>query len=283
MYADCETLLGKYFKHRPGAREKVFLVTKFGMIKGSITEIDSSGAYAKQACDASLGLLGVDSIDLYYAHRVNANTPIEETMRALVELKAAGKIKHIGLCEVSSATLRRACAVAHVDAVQAEYSLFERGIESIDGPELLSVARELGVAVVAYSPLGRGLLTGAITTAESISGKDDLRSLYMPRFQGENLRANIKVVEELKKIADRKGCTAAQLAIAWVGKQGVIPIPGTKKIKYLEENWGALKVELSDAEEKEIRSLVEGGNNVAGERAVDFAKPQFFVDTIAEE
>ena len=285
MYGDNEAFLGRYFAAHPSARSKVFLTTKFGIVKGvpDFSKVDSSGAYAKQACETSLQLLGVDYVDLFYMHRANPNTPIEDTMRAMLELKAAGKIKHIGLCEITSATLRRACAVGQVDAVQAEYSLFERGIESIDGPELLKAARELGVTVVAYSPLGRGILTGSITSSDSLAGEGDLRTTFLPWYQGDNLSSNIKIVDELRRIAEKKGCSAPQLAIAWLVKQGVIPIPGTKKVKYLEENWTAIRIALSDEEEREIRGLVEGVNKVQGDRAVDFAKPQFFVETVAEQ
>jgi len=272
-------------------------------VKGapSFTTLDSSAEYCKKACEESLKILGIDYIDLYYMHRANPDTPIEETIRALVELKAwvlplyrldeeaiviwryssQGKIKYIGLSEVSSTTLRRACKIAHVDAVQIEYSPFDLQIEGLTGTNLLAACRELGVAIVAYSPLGRGLLTGAFSSKESISGEGDWRSLF-PRFSGENFDANVKLVNQFKTVAEKKKCTAAQLAIAWLLKQGndIIPIPGTKRIKYLEENWGALKVELSDADEKEIRALVE--NKVQGDRTIQEALAQCFADTTEE-
>ncbi|KAF2973158.1 hypothetical protein GQX73_g453 [Xylaria multiplex] len=280
MYGDNEELLGKWFQ-RTGKRNQIFLVTKFGFLKGSNSEIDSSAAFCKNACAESLKTLGTDYIDLYFMHRANPKTPIEETMRAMLELKAEGKIKYIGLSEVSSNTLRRALKVGQVDAVQTEYSPFEREIEGPEGTNLLDTCRELGVALIAYAPLGRGMLTGALASKESISGDGDFRSLF-PRFSDENLDANIKVVNQLKALAEKKGCTTAQLALAWVLKQGpnVLAIPGTKKIKYLEENFAALKVILTDAEEKEIRAIVAG---VAGERTPDWTRYQCYVDTAEEK
>ncbi|KAI0521285.1 putative aldo/keto reductase [Xylaria bambusicola] len=277
MYGDSENLLGKWFK-RTGKRDQIFLVTKFGFKKGSNTDIDSSADFCKKACDASLKTLGVDYIDLYYLHRANPKTPIEETMQAMLDLKAAGKIKHIGLCEISSATLRRACKVGKVDVIQCEYSAFDLDIEGQSGTNLLATCRELGVGVVAYAPLGRGLLTGNLESKVSISGEGDYRNVF-PRFSDENLDANLRVVAQLKAIADEKHCTTAQLAIAWVLKQGpdIIPIPGTKKIKYLEENVGALAVELTDAEERRVRDIV---SQVAGKRAPDWADYQNYVDTV---
>ncbi|KAH6652464.1 putative aldo/keto reductase [Truncatella angustata] len=279
MYGDNEELLGKWFK-RTGKRDQIFLATKFGFIKGSHADIDSSAGYCKKACAESLKALGVDCIDLYYMHRANAKTPIEDTMRGMLELKAEGKIKHIGLSEISSQTLRRACKVGQVDAVQVEYSPFELGIEGESGTNLMSTCRELGVAIVAYSPLGRGLLAGNLEGQNSISAEGDWRSLY-PWFTGENFAANLDIVRQLKVLAGKKGCSPAQLVIAWVLRQGqdVIPIPGTKKIKYLEENLGALQVELTDEEEGRIRDIVSG---VAGERAPAFVKSQLYVDTVEE-
>ncbi|RYP67110.1 hypothetical protein DL771_007435 [Monosporascus sp. 5C6A] len=283
FYGDSEELLGKWFK-RTGKRNQIFLATKFGgpTAKNKRTEPDSSGAYCKEACAESLKTLGVDHIDLYYVHRVNPNVPIEETMRAMAELKAEGKIGAIGLSEISSNTLRRACKVVQVDAVQIEYSPFERFIEGPEGTNLLATCRELGVAVVAYSPLGRGLLTGAVNSKESVLGEGDWRSMF-PRFSGENLDANLKLADQFKTLAEKKGCTPAQLAIAWLLRQGedIIPIPGTKRIKYLEENWGALQVQLTDAEVAEIRSFVETAE-VAGGRYPDQYAAQLLVDTREE-
>ncbi|KAJ4413890.1 hypothetical protein N0V82_008245 [Gnomoniopsis sp. IMI 355080] len=279
MYGDNEELLGKWFK-RTGKRSEIFLATKFGFLKGSSSEIDSSAAFCKKACQESLKTLGTDYIDIYYMHRANPKTPIEETMRALVELKKEGKIKYIGLSEVSANTLRRACKVGQVDALQVEYSLFDLDIEGETG--ILDACRELGVTVVAYAPLGRGLLTGALDTKASVSGDGDYRAALFPRFSDENLAANLRVVNQLKALAATKGCTAAQLAIAWLLKQGphVLPIPGTKRIKYLEENVGALQVQLTDEEESQMRAIVA---QVAGERVPDFAKYQCFVDTVEEK
>jgi aryl-alcohol dehydrogenase-like predicted oxidoreductase len=193
-----------------------------------------------------------------------------------------GKIKYIGLSEISSSTLRRACKIVHVDAVEIEYSAFVLDIEGSIGTNLLSTCRELGVAIVAYSPLGRGLLTGALSTKEAISGDGDYRAIF-PRFAGDNLEANAKIVRQFNALAEKKGCTLAQLAIAWLLKQGddVIPIPGTKRIKYLEENWASLEVQLTNAEEKEIREFVEKAE-VAGDRMPEGGAAQCFVDTVGE-
>ncbi|KAL9080500.1 MAG: hypothetical protein Q9157_000734 [Trypethelium eluteriae] len=282
LYGDNEELLGKWFK-RTGKRDQIFLATKFGFVKGApgFSELDSSAEYCKKACAESLRLLGTDHIDLYYMHRANPKTPIEQTMRAMKELKEQGKIKYIGLSEVSSATLRRAEKIVHVDAVQIEYSPFDLDIEGPSGTHLLATCRELGVTTVAYSPLGRGLLTGTLNSKESVSSEGDWRSVF-PRFSDENFDANVKLVNQFKAIADRKGCTAAQLCIAWVMKQGqdIIPIPGTKRIKYLEENWNSLKVQLTDAEATEVRKLVQ--NQVAGHRTIEAALSQCYADTVEE-
>ena len=204
-------------------------------------------------------------------------------MRALKKLKEEGKIRHIGLSEVSSNTLRRACKVAHVDAVQMEYSPFELAIENEEGTNLLATCRELGVAVVCYSPLGRGLWTGAFTTTASVSGDGDSRGQRFPRFSEENIATNLKVFEQYKVIAAKKGCTTAQLSLAWLRKQGedVITIPGTKRIAALQENWASLKVTLSDEEEAELRKFVQNVH-VAGERSVAEFKAYAYVDTKEE-
>ncbi|TAQ83051.1 hypothetical protein B7494_g8625 [Chlorociboria aeruginascens] len=263
LYGDSEELLGKWFK-RTGKRDQIFLASKFGYAsKTDFSLIDSSAAY-------------------YYMHKANTKTPIEETMRALAELKAEGKIKHIALSEVSSTTLRRACKIAPVAAVQAEYSPFVLDIEGPKGTNLLATCRELGVTVVCYAPLGRGILTSAFTEPSTSQDPKDLRAVYFPRFQGENRTANIKLVNDLKEIANRKGCTVTQLALAWTMKQGanIIPIPGTKKIRYLEENWGALDVVLSDADEKEIRKLVEEGEVKGGRHPEGYHDG--LIDTVEE-
>lgn len=187
-----------------------------------------------------------------------------------------GKIKHIGLCALSSRTLRRACRIAPVAAVQVEYSAFVLDIEGERGTNLLQTCRDLGVAVVCFGPIGRGLLTGTVTGSESISGTGDIRTKWVPRFQGDNLEKNLKVVNQFRALADKKGCTSAQLALAWVLKQGddIFPIPGTKRIKYLEANWASLDVYLSDAEEAEIRKMVAGAELAGFE-----THPSAYVDT----
>ncbi|KAH8891964.1 putative aldo/keto reductase, partial [Thozetella sp. PMI_491] len=279
-YGDCEQLLGNWFQ-KTGKRHQVFLATKFGVVKGTVSEIDSSKEHCKKACYESLQTLGVDYIDLYYMHRANPNTPIEDTMRGLAELKAEGKIKYIGLSEVSASTLRRACKIAHVDALQVEYSAFEREVED-PATNILATCRELGVALVAYSPLGRGMLSGTLTSKESISGEGDWRAQF-PRFSGTNFEANNELVSRFQLLAEKKGCTSAQLALAWLLKQGddIIPIPGTKRVKYLQENWAALNVQLDDTDVAEIRALLEA-TRVAGARVVEWASAQCLVDTKEE-
>ncbi|ORY67009.1 aldo/keto reductase [Pseudomassariella vexata] len=276
LYGDGEELLGKWFK-RTGKRDQIFLSTKFGFVKGSKKmEVDSSGPYCKKACAESLRIMGIDCIDIYWLHSANPETPIEETMRALAELQAEGRIKHIGLSTISSTTLRRAVKIAPVAAIQIEYSVFTRDIEGPTGMNLLSTCRELGVAVVVAAPLGRGLLTTSFSAGKTPGDEKDIRTKAMPRFQEGNREQNVKVVNQFKAFADRKGCTVSQLALAWVMKQGedIFPIPGTKKMKYLEENWGALGVNLSDEEEREIREFTETAE-MAGNHT-----PQAFMDYI---
>jgi len=240
-----EELVGKALK---GNREKVTLATKFGILRDPANPqsrgFNGSPAYAKTACEASLKRLGTDYIDLYYLHRVDASTPIEETAAAMADLVKEGKIKGIGFSEISSATLRRAHAIHPVTAVQTEYSLWTRDPE--DG--ILETCAELGIAFVAYSPLGRGFLTGQIKTAADFDSSDYRR--FSPRFQGENFQKNLDLVTALEKLAAKKSCTPSQLALAWVLAQGdhIFPIPGTKRIKYLDENVGALHVSLSKDE-----------------------------------
>jgi len=279
MYNDSEDLLGKWFA-RTGKRNEIFLATKFAnVMRDGAMVVDSSYEYAKQACEKSLKRLGVDSIDLYYCHRVDGKTPIEKTMQALVELKNEGKIKYIGLSEISSETLRRACKVHHVDAVQIEYSPFTMDIED-PSIGLLATCRELGVATVAYSPLGRGLMTGQYKSPDDFDENDWRRR--SPRYSAENFPKNLKLVEELSSIAQKKGCTPGQLTLAWLLAQGddIIPIPGTKKIKYLEENMGALKINLTDAEIKQIRTEIEK-TEVHGDRYPAAATKYLFGSTPA--
>ncbi|KAF7557957.1 hypothetical protein G7Z17_g340 [Cylindrodendrum hubeiense] len=266
MYGDSEETLGRWFK-RTGKRNDIFLATKFGYVLNSPTyETDSSPEYCKKCCDDSLNTLGVDYIDLYYIHCVNIKTPIEATMRAMAELKAEGKIKHIGVSNVGSTDLRRAVKIAPVAAIQVEYSAFVRDIEGPSGTDLLATCRELGISIVTYSPLGRGLLTSVFTSKEAMGDTTDMRSSFFPRFQGENRKKNVLLVQKFTALAENKKCTTAQLAIAWLLKQGddIIPIPGTKKVKYLEENWGSVNVDLTDADEAEIRRFVESAEVAGG-------------------
>lgn len=255
-----EELVGRALRTR---RDLVFIATKFAIVidaDGS-RRVDSSAAHARAACDASLRRLGMETIDLYYMHRRDPATPIEETVGAMAELKAAGKIRLLGLSEVSPATLRKAHAVHPISAVQMEYSLFTRDIEA----EMLATCRELGVSVVAYSPVGRGLLTGALNALDSLAADDFRRSL--PRFADGNLEANLALVREIASVAKEIGCTPAQAALAWVLAQGkdITPIPGTKRISYLEENVAAAEVELTPEQIGRLSEAVPAGA-VSGDR-----------------
>ncbi|KAG9236963.1 NADP-dependent oxidoreductase domain-containing protein [Amylocarpus encephaloides] len=266
LYGDSEELIGKWFK-RTGKRDEIFLASKFGFVPGSKTfEVNSTGEYCKKACNESLRKLCIETIDLYYMHHANPDTPIEETMRALVELQGEGKIKHIGLCAISSATLRRACKIGTVSAAQIEYSPFVLDPEGPKGTNFIATCRELGVAVVAACPLGRGLLTTTFSNGDAVGDSKDKRPHVMPRFMGENRDKNVKLVSQFTAVADKKGCTTSQLALAWLLKQGgdVFPIPGTKRMKYLEENWGALEVQLTDEEELKIRKFLENAEISGG-------------------
>ncbi|KAM0795062.1 NADP-dependent oxidoreductase domain-containing protein [Usnea florida] len=277
IYMDNEDLIGKWFK-RSGKRNDIFLATKFGLtpVDGSMT-IRSDPEYVKEACAKSLQRLGIPTIDLYYCHRLDGKTPVEKTVEAMAQLKKEGKIKYLGLSEVSSASLRRAHAIHPISAVQIEYSPFTTDIEL---PEigLLKTCRELGVATIAYSPLGRGMLTGAYKSPADFE-EGDFRS-GSPRFSAENFPKNLKLVEKIKDIAHKKGCTPGQLTLAWLLAQGedVIPIPGTKKIKYLEENIAALDVKLTSSENAEIRKAVENAE-VHGERYPEQMMGALFSDT----
>ncbi|KAF2800221.1 Aldo/keto reductase [Melanomma pulvis-pyrius CBS 109.77] len=257
VYADSEDLLRLWFE-RTGKRDQIFLATKFAVTKGKDGKptIRSDPEYVRQACEKSLKRLGIEKIDLYYCHRVDQKTPIEHTVAALAELKKEGKIGAIGLSEVSAATIRRAEKIHHIDAVQLEYSPFALDIES-SSTNILSTCRELGIAVVAYSPLGRGFLTGQIKSPKDFEDGDFRK--YAPRYSEENFAKNLKLVEGLEAWAGRKGCSSGQLSLAWLAAQGedVIPIPGTKKIKYLEENIGAIDVKLTDEELQQIRAEIE--------------------------
>src|ERR1700729_2748142 len=237
-----EELVGRAIK---GKRDQVVLATKFGIVRDpknpGLRGVNGKSDYVKKSCEGSLRRLGVEYIDLYYQHRVDPNTPIEETIGALAELVKEGKIRHIGMSEANANTLRRAVKVHPITALQTEYSLWTRDPEK----EILPACRELGIGFVAYSPLGRGFLTGRFTKFEDLPA-DDSRRLW-PRFQGENFQKNIDLVHRVEEIAKEKGCTPAQLALAWVLAQGkdIVPIPGTKRRKYLEENVGALNVQFS--------------------------------------
>jgi aryl-alcohol dehydrogenase-like predicted oxidoreductase len=247
-----------------GRRDEVVLATKFGNQRrpdGSFVGINGRPEYVRQACDESLERLGVDHIDLYYQHRVDRSVPVEETWGAMAELVAAGKVGHLGISEAAPATVRRAHAVHPVVAGQYEYSLFTRDPE--DG--LLATLRELGIGLVAYSPLGRGFLSGQITSPDDF-GEDDFRRNH-PRFSGENFARNLDLVERVRQLAADKGVTASQLAIAWVLAQGddIVPIPGTKRRDYLEENAGALQVQLTPGDLAAIEEVAPRGA-VAGDR-----------------
>ena len=253
-----EVLVGKAIADR---RDQVILATKFANVRGPNGEylgIRGDPAYVKQACDASLARLKIDVIDLYYQHRVDPKTPIEDTVGAMAELVTAGKVRFLGLSEASPATLRRASKVHPIAALQTEYSLWTRDPE----PQVLPTCRELGISFVAYSPLGRGFLTGAFKTAGDIADGDYRKN--SPRFQGENFDRNQAVVEKLTALAARKNCTPGQLAIAWVLAQGddIVPIPGTKRMKYLLENLGAAAVNLSADDLKTIDESFAHGSAV---------------------
>jgi aryl-alcohol dehydrogenase-like predicted oxidoreductase len=241
-YGDNEILVGKAIR---GIREKIFLATKFGIVRDKANPnargVSGKPEYVRACCDASLQRLGVDAIDLYYQHRVDPNTPIEETVGAMAELVRAGKVRYLGLSEAGPATIRRAAAVHPIAALQTEYSLWTRDPED----EVLPTTRELGIAFVAYSPLGRGFLTGQYKRFEDLAADDYRR--FSPRFQGENFQKNLDLVARVEAIAKEKKCTPSQLALAWLLAQGedVLPIPGTKRRQYLEENAGALHVTLT--------------------------------------
>jgi aryl-alcohol dehydrogenase-like predicted oxidoreductase len=260
---DNEELIGRAIA---GRRNEVFLATKFGNERRKddpgYRNIRGDAAYVRTACEASLRRLNVETIDLYYQHRVDANVPIEETVGAMAELVAEGKVRFLGLSEAGVETIRKAHAVHPITALQTEYSLWERGIED----EILPVVRELGIGFVPYSPLGRGVLTGTIRSQAELP-EDDFRRTMYPRLQGEAMAENLKLIDKLGWIAERKGVTTSQLALAWVLAQGkdIVPIPGTKRRKYLEENTAAAEIVLSAGELVEIEEAVPR-QAVAGER-----------------
>ncbi len=250
-----EELVGRAIKDR---RARAVVATKCGIVRGekvTTSRLDGSPAYIASACDASLRRLGLDVIDLYQLHRVDPNTPIEESVGALARLVEAGKVRAIGLSEASASTLRRAHAVHPIASVQTEYSLWTRDPED----EVLETCRELGIGFLAYSPLGRGFLGGQIRRFEDLAA-DDYRRLS-PRFQGENFARNLALVARVEELAREKGCTASQLALAWLLARAdfVVPIPGTKRRRYLEENLGALEIRLSADDEKRIEAVMPRG------------------------
>jgi aryl-alcohol dehydrogenase-like predicted oxidoreductase len=268
-FLDTADVYGPYTNERlvgraiAGRRDEVVLATKFGnqRLDDGRRVVNGKPDYVRQACDASLERLGVDHIDLYYQHRVDRSVPVEDTWGAMAELVQAGKVRHLGISEAAPATVRRAHAVHPVSAGQYEWSLFTRDLED----EALPALRELGIGVVAYSPLGRGFLSGRITSPDDF-GEDDFRRNH-PRFTGENFARNLELVDRVRELAASKGATPSQLAIAWVLAQGddVVPIPGTKRRSYLEENLGALDVELTPEDLAAIEEVTPRGS-VAGAR-----------------
>jgi aryl-alcohol dehydrogenase-like predicted oxidoreductase len=256
-----EELVGRAIK---GKRDKVVLATKFGNVRGAQGEflgVSGKPDYVRKACDASLKRLGVDHIDLYYQHRVDPEVPIEETVGAMSELVKAGKVRFLGMSEAAPGTVRRAHKVHPITALQTEYSLWSRDVE----PEILPTVRELGIGFVAYSPLGRGFLSGRFKTAADIPD-DDYRKNH-PRFQGENFERNLELVARVGELAREKKCTSSQLALAWVLAQGkdIVPIPGTKRRKYLQENVGALSVKLTPGDLRRLEEAAPRGA-AAGDR-----------------
>jgi aryl-alcohol dehydrogenase-like predicted oxidoreductase len=256
-----EELVGRAIADR---RDRVFLATKFGNVRGPAGEflgVRGDPEYVRSACEASLRRLNIEVIDLYYQHRVDTKVPIEDTVGEMVRLKEEGKIRFLGLSEAAPQTIRRAAAVHPITAVQTELSLWSRDAES----EVIPTVRELGIGYVAYSPLGRGFLSGRFKSPDDFP-EDDFRKFH-PRFQGENFEKNIQLVREVEKMAQERGCTTAQLALAWVLAQGedIVPIPGTKHIRYLDENIGALDVKLSSDDLERLDEILPPGA-AAGER-----------------
>jgi len=257
-----EELVGKAIR---GKRDQLIIASKFGIVRDPANPhargVNGRPEYIRGACEGSLKRLGIDYIDLYYQHRVDRDTPIEETVGTMAELVKEGKIRHIGLSEAGPKTLRRAAKIHAITALQSEYSLWTRDPQD----RVLPTCRELGIGFVAYSPLGRGFLTGKIKRVEDFAPDDYRRNA--PRFQGENFQKNLDQVKKVEEIARQKNCTPSQLALAWVLAQGedIIPIPGTKRVKYLEENVGALDIKLSADDQAQIEKFLPKGA-VAGER-----------------
>jgi len=272
-FLDTSDMYGPYLNEQlvgraiVGRRDEVVVATKFGISRGpdpADRTVRGDPAYVRQACDASLARLGVDHLDLYYQHRTDGNVPIEETVGTMADLVAAGKVRFLGLSEALPDTMRRAHAVHPITALQSEWSLWSRDLE---GP-VIDTARELGIGIVAYSPLGRGFLTGQITSPDDFP-EGDFRA-HLPRFTGENFVHNIELVDQVRSLAAEKGCTPGQLALAWVLSRGddVVPIPGTKRRAYLEENVAAMDVVLSEADLAAIEAVFPAGAG-AGDRYPD--------------
>ncbi|KAH8176585.1 aldo/keto reductase family protein [Sarocladium implicatum] len=288
FYNGGEVAIGKWFK-RTGKRDEIFLATKFGFLssgEGTGPWVDTSPEHCKEACEQSLKDLGVDVIDLYYQHIVDEVTPVEKTMEALLELQKQGKIKHIGLTNGSASCIRRAAAVAPIVAYQAEYSIVDREIEGTTGPQkdILATCREFGISIVAYAPLGRGILTPNHAQGQSsATDQTDIRG-WLPRFSVENQKHNAAILSQLETFAEKKGCTVAQLAIAWLLKQeddGVFVIPGTRRITSLEQNCEAATAHgLTDGEAAEIRKFVESVK-FAGEAYPHFIQSLYYRDSKA--
>ncbi|KAG8676882.1 hypothetical protein FPOAC2_02996 [Fusarium poae] len=276
IYGDSEDLVGKWFKLHPERRQDIFLATKFGLKmsdKGIVT--DSTPEHVRESIEKSLKRLGVDHVDLYYMHRVREDVPIEKTVEAMKQLVDEGKVKYLGLSEVSSTTVHRAHAVHPITAVQVEYNPWTLDIEGPPGTHILKTCEVLDIAVFAYSPLGRGILTGRFRSVDDFEEDDTRRRLT--RFQGDNFKKNLEIADKFEEMAKSKGYTSSQMALAWLLEQSpnVFVIPGTKKIKYLEENVGAAKVTLSKEEDQELRRLVEDAE-VAGGRDAFFGN---YMDT----
>jgi aryl-alcohol dehydrogenase-like predicted oxidoreductase len=254
-----EKLVGGFVQEARAAGAEVVLATKFGIVYDPDAPgqrgADGRPEYVRQACDLSLLRLGLDHIDLYYIHRPDPKVPIEETVGAMAELVTAGKVRHLGLSEASADTVHRAVAVAPIAALQSEWSIFSRDIEA----EIVPACRQHGIGLVPYSPLGRGMLTGTVTSLDELAADDFRRTV--PRFQGDNIDANLTLVEVVKDIAGQHGASPGQIALAWLAAQGddVVPIPGTKRVSYLEDNVGALDVQLSDADLARLDVLVPVG------------------------
>src|SRR5919205_142090 len=260
-----ERLVGRAIRDR---RDQVVLATKFGNVRGedgSWLGINGSPEYVRRACDASLQRLGIDTIDVYYQHRVDTKVPIEDTVGAMKELVEAGKVRYLGLSEAATGTIRKAQAVHPISALQSEYSLFSRDVED----EVLPTVRELDIGFVPYSPLGRGFLTGRFKSIEDMP-EDDTRSARFPRFAEENFMKNVELADRVREVADGKGVTPGQLALAWLLAQGedIVPIPGTKRRKYLEDNAGAADVTLTEDDLARIEEVIPRGS-AAGERYSD--------------